>query len=68
MRRKEQGYAEREERGDRQDEHKGCKIVQVKKEHGKTKGKAMRSPFDVNGSYTGTPQDGEKPVQDADDL
>ncbi len=29
---------------------------------------AMRSPYDVNGSYTGTPEDGEKPVQDADDL
>ena len=28
----------------------------------------MRSPFDENGSYTGTPQDGGKPVQDADDL
>ena len=25
----------------------------------------MRSPYDVNGSYTGTPQEGEKPVQDA---
>jgi hypothetical protein len=24
--------------------------------------------FDPNGSYTGTPDDGEKPVQDADDL
>ena len=23
---------------------------------------------DVNGSYTGRPKDGEKPVQDADDL
>ena len=23
---------------------------------------------DPNGSYTGRPQDGEKPVQDADDL
>ena len=28
----------------------------------------MRSPYDVNGSYTGTPENGEKPVQDADDL
>lgn len=28
----------------------------------------MRSSYDVNGSYTGTPQDGEAPVQDADDL
>ena len=25
-------------------------------------------PPDVNGSYTGTPIDGEVPVQDADDL
>lgn len=25
-------------------------------------------PSDVNGSYTGTPVDGEVPVQDADDL
>jgi len=25
-------------------------------------------PSDVQGSYTGTPRDGEKPVQDADDL
>ncbi len=29
---------------------------------------AMRSPYDVNGSYTGTPEEGGKPVQDADDL
>ena len=29
----------------------------------------MRSETDVNGSYTGKPQDkNEKPVQDADDL
>ncbi len=32
------------------------------------KNKPMRSPYDVNGSYTGTPADGERPVQDADDL
>lgn len=25
-------------------------------------------PTDVLGSYTGSPEDGEKPVQDADDL
>ena len=25
-------------------------------------------PSDVQGSYTGTPLQGEKPVQDADDL
>lgn len=25
-------------------------------------------PSDVNGSYTGTPKDGGKPQQDADDL
>ena len=28
----------------------------------------MRSPFDENGSYTGVPVGGGKPVQDADDL
>ena len=27
----------------------------------------MRSPYDVGGSYTGTPEHGEMPVQDADD-
>ncbi len=37
--------------------------MQVKK-----KKRGMRSQYDVNGSYTGTPADGEKPVQDADDL
>ena len=26
------------------------------------------SQFDPLGSYTGTPEDGEEPVQDADDL
>ena len=26
------------------------------------------SPFDPNGSYTGAAKDGEKPVQDSDDL
>lgn len=30
--------------------------------------KGERSPYDVWGSYTGTPMDGEQPVQDADDL
>ena len=41
-----------------------------------TKHENMRSPFDPNGSWTGVPEkegypdvpDGEKPVQDADDL
>ena len=28
----------------------------------------MKSRFDVDGSYTGRPESGEKPVQDADDL
>ncbi|MFQ7035135.1 MAG: hypothetical protein ACLRTQ_05385 [Candidatus Borkfalkia sp.] len=28
----------------------------------------MRSPYDVNGSYTGNPTNGDKPIQDADDL
>ena len=37
--------------------------MQVKKKKGE-----MRSRYDVNGSYTGTPSDGGKPVQDADDL
>ena len=32
------------------------------------KKRPMRSPYDVNGSYTGTPADGGAPVQDADDL
>ena len=34
----------------------------------KRAGKSLRSPFDENGSYTGVPADGGKPVQDADDL
>lgn len=34
----------------------------------KKREKLMQSSYDVNGSYTGTPQDGGKPVQDADDL
>ena len=25
-------------------------------------------PSDINGSYTGNPENGEQPVQDADDL
>ena len=41
------------------------KVVQVK---GKKSAGPMRSPYDVNGSYTGTPPDGGRPVQDADDL
>jgi hypothetical protein len=28
----------------------------------------MKSDTDVNGSYTGNPKKGERPVQDADDL
>ena len=28
----------------------------------------MYSPNDLDGSYTGQPQKGEKPMQDADDL
>ena len=28
----------------------------------------LYSPFDPQGSYTGVPKKGEKPVQDADDL
>ena len=34
----------------------------------KTANKFHRDDFDPNGSYTGTPSDGGKPVQDADDL
>ena len=30
--------------------------------------KQMHSPYDTNGSYTGTSAKFEKPVQDADDL
>ena len=40
----------------------------VQRRAGMKKNKSMRSPYDVNGSYTGTPADGERPVQDADDL
>ena len=29
---------------------------------------STRSSYDPNGSYTGVPADGGKPVQDADDL
>lgn len=33
------------------------------------KKKNFKSPFDPNGSYTGTPNgENDKPVQDADDL
>ena len=28
----------------------------------------MKSKFDRNGSYTGTPEEGRRPEQDADDL
>ena len=43
--------------------------MQVKqKSRKKKRGLCMHSAYDVNGSYTGTPEDGEKPVQDADDL
>jgi len=30
--------------------------------------KLFKSPTDPDGSYTGTQEKGEKPVQDADDL
>lgn len=46
----------------------GSEGVQVKGKARGKKAKVMRSPYDVNGSYTGTPVDGGKPVQDADDL
>ncbi len=47
----------------------GFESMQVKGKKGRKGGiKPMRSPFDANGSYTGTPADGGKPVQDADDL
>ena len=46
----------------------GSEGVQVKGKARGKKAKVMRSPYDVNGSYTGTPADGGKPVQDADDL
>ena len=42
--------------------------MQVKGKKGKKSAEPMHSPYDVNGSYTGTPQGGGKPVQDADDL
>ncbi len=31
-------------------------------------GSKFKDSFDPNGSYTGTPVDGGKPVQDVDDL
>ena len=34
----------------------------------KTANKQFLDSFDTNGSYTGTPVDGGKPVQDVDDL
>jgi len=34
----------------------------------KKKTKKTQSRFDYLGSYTGVPIDGEKPIQDADDL
>lgn len=37
-----------------------AQVMQHQSEHG--------VPSDVNGSYTGTPIDGGKPEQDADDL
>ena len=39
-------------------------VLQVTRKRGKN----IRSSFDPNGSYTGVPADGGKPVQDADDL
>ena len=53
---------------DEREELFGCEVVQVK---GKARGKrdkAMHSPYDVNGSYTGTAEDWDRPIQDADDL
>ena len=34
----------------------------------KTANKTFSDSFDPNGSYTGTPVDGNKPIQDVDDL
>lgn len=34
----------------------------------KTANKKFKDSFDPNGSYTGTPVDGGKPIQDVDDL
>lgn len=34
----------------------------------KSKPSTFKDCYDPNGSYTGTPIDGGKPVQDADDL
>lgn len=39
----------------------------MKEKNTKSK-ETLRSPFDPNGSYTGAPENGDKPVQDADDL
>ncbi len=40
-------------------------ILQVKRARG---GESIRSPYDPEGSYTGVPEEGGVPVQDADDL
>lgn len=53
----------REQFEKRESEHKNEGMKKKDKRRG-----AMRSPYDVNGSYTGTPEEGGKPVQDADDL
>lgn len=39
-----------------------------KRGKGAAAARPLRSPFDVSGSYTGTAEDGGRPVQDADDL
>lgn len=40
----------------------------MKEKKKKRKKSSSYSPFDPNGSYTGTAKGDEKPIQDADDL
>ena len=47
---------------------KDKKLKKVKQNRAKDIAKQMHSPYDKNGSYTGTSADYEEPVQDADDL
>jgi len=44
------------------------KEKKAKKLAAQTPVRTFESDSDVLGSYTGTPMDGERPIQDADDL
>ena len=47
---------------------KNTKKINEKKLKNQLKNNMKSSEFDPFGSYTGVPSDGEKPVQDQDDL